>query len=217
VLDNVQDEPKSLEVAETYFKASYGCGSVVLVAARSLDVLKKLNLDECQCLEMPELEENEARSLFLSCVNLPSDHQVDEALLKDCIERCHFLKGDGKSRHYHPLALQVLGQQLGRNIKQWPAQLRSIDMFSHLNDTKHPIFSILRKSFDSLNHEQRMVFMDLALLNTLSENYVVAGLNKRDWLSMVYELPVEDVKNMVSAIKVLYFILLILLITRTIY
>jgi hypothetical protein len=59
--------------------------------------------------------------------------------------------------------------------------------------------------------------MDLALLNTLSENYVVAGLNKRDWLSMVYELPVEDVKNMVSAIKVLYFILLILLITRTIY
>jgi hypothetical protein len=199
VLDNVQDEPKSLEVAETYFKASYGCGSVVLVTARSLDVLKKLNLDECQCLEMPELEENEARSLFLSCVNLPSDHQVDEALLKDCIERCHFLKGDGKSRHYHPLALQVLGQQLGRNIKQWPAQLRSIDMFSHLNDTKHPIFSILRKSFDSLNHEQRMLFMDLALNIPSDSGALGAGFNKLDWLSMVYELPVEDVENALGA------------------
>jgi hypothetical protein len=211
-LDNVQDDYKSLEVAQTYFKASYGCGSVVLVTARSVDVLQKLNLDECQCLEMPELEENEARSLFLSCANLPSNHQVDEALLKDCIERCHFLKGDGKSRHHHPLALKVLGQQLGCNIKQWPAQLRNIDMFSHLNDSKHPIFSILRKSFDLLNCEHQMVFMDLALLKSRSES-----LYKQDWLSMIHELPIEDVENMVSVINILYFILLILLITRTIY
>ena len=91
-------------------KENFGSASIILVVACFLDILKKLNLNGSDCLEMPELEENEAKSLFLNChVDLSSRQHIDEVL----IERCHFFKGDGKSQHYHSLALKVLTQQLG--------------------------------------------------------------------------------------------------------
>ncbi|KAG0553984.1 hypothetical protein KC19_12G053800 [Ceratodon purpureus] len=200
-LDNVHDDFKALEVAQTYLKASYGSGSIVLVTARSLSVLKKLNLDEGNCLEMPELEENEAETLFLSYADLPSRHEVDEGLLKDCIERCHFLKGDGRSRHYHPLALKVLGQQLGCNTTKWAAQLRNIDTFNQLKDKRHPVFSILRNSYDSLDRKHQMVFMDLALVVTPGYDNPFLGWTRRDMLCVVHEASVEDVKDMLEVLK----------------
>ncbi|KAG0598272.1 hypothetical protein M758_12G059800 [Ceratodon purpureus] len=200
-LDNVHDDFKTLEVAKTYLKASYGSGSVVLVTARSLSVLKKLNLEATNCLEMPELEEDEAETLFLSYADLPSRHEVDEGLLKDCIERCHFLKGDGKSRHYHPLALKVLGQQLGFNTTKWAAQLRSIDTFNQLKDRRHPVFSILRNSYDSLDRKHQMVFMDLALVVPPAyDNPDIVG-TRRDVLCYLHEAAVEDVKDMLEVLK----------------
>ncbi|KAG0598294.1 hypothetical protein M758_12G062000 [Ceratodon purpureus] len=200
-LDNVHDDFKALEVAQTYLKAGYGQGSVVLVTARSLSVLKKLNLHEGNCLEMPELEENEAETLFLSYADLPSRHEVDEELLKDCIERCHFLKGDGKSRHYHPLALKVLGQQLGCNTTKWAAQLRNIDTFNQLKDKRDPVFSILRNSYESLDRKHQMVFMDLALLVTPGYDNPGLGVTRRDMLCVVHEATVEDVKDMLEVLK----------------
>ncbi|KAG0598142.1 hypothetical protein M758_12G049500 [Ceratodon purpureus] len=200
-LDNVHDDFKTLEVAQTYLKASYGSGSIVLVTARSLSVLKKLNLDEGNCLEMPELEENEAKTLFLSYADLPSRHEVDEGLLNDCIERCHFLKGDGRSRHYHPLALKVLGQQLGCNTTKWAAQLCNIDTFNQLKDRRHPVFSILRNSYDSLDRRLQMVFMDLALLVTDAYDDPHTGWTRRDMLCKVHEAAVEDMKDMLEVLK----------------
>ncbi|KAG0554019.1 hypothetical protein KC19_12G056800 [Ceratodon purpureus] len=200
-LDNVHDDFKTLEVAQTYLKASYGSGSVVLVTARSISVLKKLNLDATNCLEMPELEENEAETLFLSYADLPSRHEVDEGLLKDCIERCHFLKGDGRSRHYHPLALKVLGQQLGCNTTKWAAQLRNIDTFNQLKDKTNPVYSILRNSYDSLDRKHQMMFMDLALLVTPECDNHEVGVTRRDLLCYVHEAAVEDVKDMLEVLK----------------
>lgn len=52
--------------------------------------MTELNLDEKNCLEMPDLKVVDARSLFLKSVNLPLEHQVDEGLINDCIVRCHF-------------------------------------------------------------------------------------------------------------------------------
>ncbi|KAG0554037.1 hypothetical protein KC19_12G058600 [Ceratodon purpureus] len=200
-LDNVHDDFKALEVAQTYLKASYGSGSVVLVTARSLSVLEKLNLDATNCLEMPELEENEAETLFLSYADLPSRHEVDEKLLEDCIERCHFLKGDGRSRHYHPLALKVLGQQLGSNTTKWAAQLCNIDTFNQLKDKTNPVYSILRNSYDSLDRKHQMVFMDLALLVTPEYDNYEVGVTRRDMLCVVHEASVEDVKDMLEVLK----------------
>jgi hypothetical protein len=183
-LDNVQDDYKSNQVAETYLKGGYGVGSTILITARSLDVLMRLNLEENQCLEMPELEEDEARSLFLNYSNLSFGNGVDEKLLRKCLQLCHLCKANGKSRHYHPLALKVLGQQLGPNTRLWEMQLNKIDTINQLANAEDAIFSIFKNNFESLKRKQNDVFMDLALIigNSYNEFWT-----KLDWLCMVYE------------------------------
>lgn len=193
-LDNVQDNNNSLRMTESFLRARYGLGSVVLVSGRSLDVLKMVDLKESECLEMPELEEDEARSLFLDYTNISArGHDVDEALVKHCLRRCHFLKGDVENRHYHPLALEVLGQQFGRDSRFWEAQLMKIDSFNQLGDMEHPVFCIFRNSFDSLNREQQLVFMDLALRrNNGNDDDTVHRL------CLLHQERKEDMKDMVS-------------------
>ena len=96
----MQDEYKTIQIARTYFQGGYGVGSVVLVIAHMLDVLMKLNLEEGQCMEMLELEEDEARSLLLKCMGLSCGNEVDEKLVKNWMELCHLDKGDGKKIRY---------------------------------------------------------------------------------------------------------------------
>ena len=194
-LDNVQDEYKSIEEAQKYLKGGYGIGSRILITTRSLDVLMRLNLEENQCLEMPELEEDEARSLFLDYSNLSFGNGVDDKLLRKCVQLCHLCKANGKSRHYHPLALKVLGQQLGPNSSLWEMQLNKIDKINQLANAEDAIFSILKNNFESLKQKQKDVFMDLALIYNDS-NY--EAWTKLDWLCMVYEESIDDMKEMVS-------------------
>jgi hypothetical protein len=196
-LDNVQDDYKSIEGAHIYLKGGYGVGSIVLVTARSLDVLMRLNLEENQCLEMPELEEDEARSLFLNYANLSFGNGVDEKLLKKCVQLCHLCKADGESKHYHPLALKVLGQQLGSNTKLWEVQLGKMDTIKHLANAEDAIFSIFKNSFESLKQKQKDVFMDLALIINTS-SYFEWVWTKLEWLCMVHEESIEDMEEMVS-------------------
>lgn len=68
-------------------------GSVVLVISRSRDTLQSVNIDEHDCIEMPDLEEIEARSLLLYHGRQPSD-EVDEDLMRGCLLRCYFRKGE---------------------------------------------------------------------------------------------------------------------------
>ena len=194
-LDNVQDNYNSLKVAQSFLRAQLGFGSVVLVSARTLDVLKMVNLNESQCMEMPELEEDEARSLFLEYTNVSAcGHDVDEALVKHCLRRCHFLKGDGENRHYHPLALKVLGEQFGWDSRLWEAQLMKIDTFNQLGDLEHPVFCIFKNSYDSLNREQQLVFMDLALIPS-DDGYDVTTVRI---LCLLHQERMEEMKDMVS-------------------
>ena len=193
-LDNVQDTYNSLRMARSFLKAKYGLGSVVLVSARSLDVLNLVYLNQSECLEMPNLEEDEARSLFLDCTNVSAYGQdVDEALVKHCLRRCHFLKVDGENRHYHPLALKVLGHQFGWDSRSWKAQLMKIDTFNQLGDMEHPVFCIFRNSYDSLNREQQLVFMDLALRRSNG-----VGNDTVHMLCLLHQEREEEMKEMVS-------------------
>ena len=191
-LDNVQDNYNSLKMAKSFLKTQYGLGSVVLVSACTLDVLKMVNLNESQCLEMPELEEGEARSLFLDYSNvLGCGHDVDDTLVRHCLQRCHFLKGDGKSRHYYPLALKILGEQFGWDSTSWEARLKTIDPFNQLEDSEHPVFCIFKNSYDSLNHKQQLLFMDLAFGQSNDDDTV-------DILCLLHLERKEDMKAMVS-------------------
>ena len=194
-LDNVQDNYNSLRMASSFLRAKYGLGSVVLVCARSLDVLKMVYLNGSECLEMPELEEDEARSLFLEFTNVSArGHDVDETLVKHCLWRCHFLKSDGENRHYHPLALKVLGEQFGWDFRLWEAQLMKIDTFNQLGDMEHPVFCIFKNSYDSLNREQQLVFMDLALMPSDEVNEI----DSIRILCLLNQERMEDMMDMVS-------------------
>jgi hypothetical protein len=161
-IDNLYDSTKIIDQAKTLLNFDYAEGSIVLITARSYDLLQILKVIERDCIEMPELNEDEAKLLFFHQITMPSKDGYDE-FVKSCIERCSFRKGDGNNYHYHPLALKVLSIQLGNDPYEWTEQLMKLDTFNQFCEKKHPIFSILRKSFDDLSKEDQDLFMDIAL------------------------------------------------------
>jgi hypothetical protein len=212
-IDNVVDTVKSIEHATTYLKAGYNQGSIVIVAARSLGQLTGLGISESECLEMPELEEDEARSLFLDQFRLIPEtiDDDDEELLMRCVKRCQFRKGGSADHQFVPLALKALGQQLwflhnkyGFNPRQWAVDLQQIDTFNLIRQDEHPIFSILRYSYDALQREDQLIFMDAALffprfINDWSG--LVPKWSILDWLSLVHRKNVDTVKFLVSSVR----------------
>ena len=204
-IDNVSDNTKSIELAKYLLSAGFDEKSVVIVTARSLDVLKikHLDIDDSDCLEMPELEEEEAKSLFLQhaiCDMLPEERNaVDDKIISLCIKRCYFQKHrGGESYHYHPLALKVLGVQLGfdkYDPDRWASQLKEFDTFNPRGELEHPIFSSLRVSFDTLEPSDQLLFLDVALSVPESNEY---GWSVFEWLSMVHGISVSNVMKVVS-------------------
>ena len=212
-IDNVSDHPDVIKQAKTYLEAKWSKGSVIMVTARSLADLLHLRqyINENGCMEMPELTEEDAMSLFLNhaTANKPgaaSEMDKDELeLVKHCVERCSFSKGTG-GRHYIPLALEVLGQELfssGYDAELWDAKFKKIDMFEEeLSGNKHPIFSILRTSYDSLHLKTQMLFMDVALFLPCIQYqswhwgcFLKCNLFK--WLSMVHGSSIKEIRKQV--------------------
>ena len=101
------------------------------------------------------------------------------------------------SSHYHPLALQALGRQLGSigcDSEQWWAILKGNDIFNPSRESQHPVFSILRRSFDALNIQDQLLFMDAALF--------VPHIKGRIWYSLGYKLNFYEWFGMVHGIHV---------------
>jgi hypothetical protein len=176
-LDNVSHTQTSMDEAKSYLSASLPIGSIVLLTSRTKETLlyMRAHVEEGNCLEMPELDVEEAKSLFCKSSDLELTSEVDGELILRCVERCRFEKDDGSgSSHYHPLTLDVLGKQLGCIAsREWRAQLDKIDedIFNLSKETDHPIFSILRRSFDVVSKEDQLLFMDVALF-TPRRSYV---------------------------------------------
>lgn len=213
-IDNMSDNTKSIEQAKTFLTAGFANGSIVIVTARSSEVLKlcHLDIDESNCLGMPELQKDEAKSLFVEHAICDSETgtEVDDEIIDRCLKRCYFRKGDGKSYHYHPLALKVLGIQLGctkYDRNKWAAGLKEFDTFNRQREEEHPIFSILRKSFDILLPMDRMLFMDVALFlpdDNLYEFDREGNMSWFEWLSMVHGTSVDDIVERVRVFCTLY-------------
>lgn len=205
-IDNVSSA--TAQQALTLLRAKYGPGSVVLVTARALSELTCLNINASECMEMPELEMEEAKSLFLyhaTCVPAPKAVNHDSELISTCVQRCCFRKDGGVTYHYHPLALQALGEQLGRVgyvPERWWALLNEIDLFNPFREPKNPVFSILRKSFDALNAQDQLLFMDAALFVPYSIGGYDYDLgykwNVFEWFGMVHGISVNTVIERVS-------------------
>ena len=209
-VDNVSDSLEVIRQAKTYLGARWGKGSVILVTARSLGELMCLKpyIRESDCVEMPELEEAEARSVFLKYAELEEGAalEVEEEVVKRCVERCYFSKGKGKSGHYIPLALQVLGEQLGcmgYDAEAWDVRLKKIgDTFENeMSGNKHPIFSILRTSYDCLSDEAKLLFLDVAIHLSFERKTYRFSVRRRwnilEWLGVVHGISMEDVERQV--------------------
>jgi hypothetical protein len=219
-LDNVSHTQASMDEAKNYLSASLPSGSIVLLTSRTKETLLCVRpyVDEGNCLEMPELDVEEARSLFCKSSNLELTSEVDEGLIMRCVERCHFKKDDGSgSSHYHPLTLDVLGKQLGCiDSREWRAQLDKIDedIFNLSNERDHPIFSILRRSFDVVSKEDQLLFMDVALFTPFPYAHFSHKLNVFEWLGMVHRRSADNViRGVSSTFHDLhhYFVILLLL------
>jgi hypothetical protein len=65
-IDNVSHTQASMDEAKSYLSASLPSGSIVLLTSRTKETLLYMrpHVDEGSCLEMPELDVKEARSLF---------------------------------------------------------------------------------------------------------------------------------------------------------
>jgi hypothetical protein len=127
-IDNVYESHQIVNQAKDILRSGFEEGSLVIVTARSLEELQNLGIHKSECMEMPELLEDEAMSLFLYHA-APGLHlrNVDfaiEKLIRQFVQQCRFGKGKGLSHHYHPLALKVLGGQFGNNPGQWLGKCR---------------------------------------------------------------------------------------------
>ncbi|KAG0559593.1 hypothetical protein KC19_10G116800 [Ceratodon purpureus] len=211
-IDNLLDNPEAKKQARTLLGTRWAEGSVVIVTTRAQGELINLNqyIQREDCIGMPELMEEEATSLFLNhvtCGQCATIATLDKGLISRCVERCHFGKGEGLGRHYIPLALEVLGEQLGCNgydAELWEEQLKNIDVFKEkLTKDEHPIFSILRTSYDSLSEDVQMLFMDTALFLP-SHPFLPFDMykwNLFDWLSTVHGTSVGEVMKQLEYLK----------------
>ncbi|KAG0615190.1 hypothetical protein M758_5G022300 [Ceratodon purpureus] len=225
-IDNVSDDQVSINQAKLFLSGGFGSGSVILVTSRSLEVLKMhhLGIDEINCMEMPELVLDEAKALFLQ--HAIHDHDTrnevaNDKVIENCVKHCNFQKGDGRSYHYHPLALKVLGMGIGCNkydLMKWAAELKELDVFNRQREPHHPIFSILRKSFDTLLPEDQMLFMDVALFlpefeplsgswsllqgRLFHETRVSDSMSTLfEWLSMIHETSVPGIMARLEGLR----------------
>ncbi|KAG0608738.1 hypothetical protein M758_8G128400 [Ceratodon purpureus] len=204
-VDNISDAQESIIEAKTYLSAGLPSGSIVMMTSRSKATLMRVRPDvtESHVLEMPELDVQEAKSLFCRSSELELRSEADDRVVERCVKRCHFRKDDGSdSYHYHPLTLDVLGKQLGCiDPKEWEAHLDKIDedIFNQSGEKDHPIFSVLRKSYDVLSSEDQLLLMDSALFLPSSRyerfrNQITAcNRNMFEWLGMVRGTSVDDV------------------------
>jgi len=83
----------------------------VIITSRFKKTLISLNVDESACFEMPELDKDDAREMFLHYATNGKKYENKEDVdaIEECIKSCYFGKGKGRGSHYHPLSLKALG------------------------------------------------------------------------------------------------------------
>ncbi|KAK9273177.1 hypothetical protein L1049_017984 [Liquidambar formosana] len=145
VLDDVDNlsQLKALAIRRDWFLP----GSRIIVTTRDESLLKMLEVDG---IYAPELL-NDVESLqLLKWVAFREDHTM-----KDYVELSRqLLRYAGEL----PLALEVLGSFFkGMGIPEWKSALESLKVIPH-----DDIQSKLRISFDSLNDEEKALFLDIA-------------------------------------------------------
>jgi hypothetical protein len=199
-IDNVWDDFDSLEQGKLFLRAPFVEGSWVIITSRFRKTLISLNVDEKACFEMPELDKDDARQMFLHYANNGEEfeNREDVDAIEECIKSCYFGKGDGRRSHYHPLSLKALGiflQYEGEGPRVWKENLQKLKESSYLKEPVNPSINILRTNFDRLPKGEQELFMDLAMFSP-SET---CGADLMDWLCLVHKIKKEILENWVCS------------------
>jgi len=213
-IDNVWDDFDSLEQGKLFLRAPFVEGSWVIITSRFRKTLISLNVDENACFEMPELDKDDARHMFLyhATNGKKFENSEDVYAIEECIKSCYFGKGEGRGWHYHPLSLKALGvflQYGGEEPSVWMKDLQKLKESSYSQEPINPLFNILRSNFDRLPKWEQELFMDLAIfspsnmprfrktLMNFPNIYSDFKPDLMEWLCLVYNKEKEVIKNWV--------------------
>ena len=219
-IDNVWDDFVSLQQGKLYLRAPFVEGSWVIITSRFKKTLRSLNVDENACFEMPELDKDDARDMFLyhAANGKKFENWDDSLVIEVCIYSCYFAKGEGRGSYYHPLSLKALGvflQYGGKEPSMWMKDLQKFKESSYSQEPVNDVFNILRRNFDRLPKWEQELFMDVALfspsytshfdpdLETFSEcwvwfpDYRCFEMDLMKWLCFVHNKEKEVIKNWV--------------------
>ena len=167
-IDNVWNDSDSLEQGKLYLEAPFVEGSWVIITSRFKQTLRYLQVDENACFEMPKLDKDDARKLFLyhAANGKEIEKRDDLVAIEKCVKSCYFRKGEGRGSHYHPLSLKALGvflQYGGKEPSVWREDLQKLKESSYSHEPKNHLFKILRKNYDRVPEWEQGLFMDVAL------------------------------------------------------
>ena len=209
-IDNVWDDLHSLEQGKLFLRAPFVEGSWVIITSRFKKTLISLNVDENACFEMPELDKDDARHMFLyhASNGKKIEKWEDVCAIEQCIKSCYFGKGEGRGWHYHPLSLKALGvflQYGGKEPSVWVKDLQKLKESSYSQQPVNPLFNILRSNFDGLPKWEQDSFMDLVIFCPLpsfkkdSMGFYLPHFKPdlMEWLCLVHNKEKEVIENWV--------------------
>ena len=202
VVDNVWDQQHSREEARSFLSLPFKKGSVVLVTARSIEILNLFDniIPRENCFSTPFLDTDAATNLFLNAVGgktlsdlEPKKQTLTLTFVRSC---CFSLPGPLCGGEYHPLALRVLGGYVGQYTGPWEdikVDFKSVGE----NEKIDPLFSVLEIGWEALSTKCRSLFLDVVHFSELrlfgrEEDYF------RKWYCTIYNEENANVREWVS-------------------
>ena len=172
----------------------------MIITSRFRKTLVSLRVDESACFEMPELDKDDAREMFLyhATNGKKYENREDVDAIEECVKSCYFGKGEGRGSHYHPLSLKALGaflQYRGEEPSIWMTDLQKFKESSYSQEPVNFLYKILRSNFDRLPKGEQELFMDVAMFSPPNTQHFKSDLMQ--WLCLVHKKEKEVIENWV--------------------
>lgn len=148
VLDDV-DSAKQIK-ALAISRHGFCAGSKIVITTRDMSALNPLRINEDnEMYDVPELDAEESLQLFNWHAFKKSDPL--EGFQELSLKVVEYARGV-------PLVLEILGSFLfDKNVSEWRSELKKLEKFP-----PYDVHGRLRISFDSLDSEQKSLFLDIA-------------------------------------------------------
>jgi hypothetical protein len=212
-VDNVQDTLASAQEAENYLRW-LSPESIIIITSRSRHNLRPVTLGDTCCNPIPNLNKEEAMTLFLKIAAPEVDRQsLDQRhirILENCLQICFYSRKkedgahtvNGESGHYHPLALRAVAAYFRDrytgpdSILCWKEELKTRNnRFLHAPDSID-IFDVLGLGFNDKNMSDlsKKLFIDVALFAPETDTF--------NWLvSIHYECKPQIIRDTVGLLS----------------